>query len=91
MMGFGFGGFGMLLVIIFWVGVIAAAIWFVARLFPQMAGRSMQGTGPWRDLPAPSPEEILKERFARGEISKDQYDQMRQTLASTVLFIKRIH
>jgi uncharacterized membrane protein len=26
---------------------------------------------------------ILRERFARGEITKDQYDEMHQTLAST--------
>jgi uncharacterized membrane protein len=28
-----------------------------------------------------SPQEILKRRYARGEISKQQYDEMRRDLA----------
>ncbi len=80
MMGFGFGGFGMFMVILFWILLIAAAIWFVARLFPQIAGHPRSGTGT--DLASPSPEEILKERYARGEISREQYDEMRRTIRS---------
>lgn len=83
MMGFGFGGVGMVLVILFWVVLIAAAIWFVARLFPQIAGQSPSGTNSTKDLATLSPEAILKERFARGEITKEQYEEMRRTLMTT--------
>ena len=82
MMGFGFGGFGMVLMILFWILLIAAAIWFVARLFPQIAGQPPSGTSSTKDLTAPTPGDILKERYARGEISKEQYEEMRRTLAA---------
>lgn len=81
MMGFGYGGLGMLVVIIFWVVIVAAAIWFVTRLFPQMGGQSPRGDDRSKDLPPRSPEEILKERYARGDISTEQYEDMRRTLA----------
>lgn len=82
MMGFGHGGLGLLAMVIFWVVLVAAAIWFVTRLFPDMTGQSPMGSAQSRDLPPRSPEEILKERYARGEITKEQYEEMRQTLAS---------
>lgn len=83
MMGFGFGGIGMILVILFWVVLIAAAIWFVARLFPQMAGgQPPSGSESSRELQSPSPENILKERYARGELSKEQYEEMRRTISA---------
>lgn len=82
MMGFGFGGIGMVLVILFWVMLIAAAIWFVARLFPQIAGQSSpRGDAPKEPAP-PSPDDILKARYARGEITREQFEEMRRTLAT---------
>jgi putative membrane protein len=82
MMGFGYGGLGMLAMVIFWVMLVAAAIWFVTRLFPQISGQPPVGDDRSRDLPPRSPEEILRERYARGEISKEQFEEMRRTLAS---------
>jgi putative membrane protein len=58
----------MLVPFFFWLGLIALVAWIVTRLFPRRRGGS--GTGaPNRD-PA---EEILRERFARGEIEEDEY------------------
>lgn len=82
MMGFGFGGIGMVLVILFWIVLIAAAIWFVARLFPQIAGQSSQRSDAPKELGAPSPDDILKARYARGEITREQFEEMRRTLAT---------
>lgn len=82
MMGFGYGGLGMLAMVIFWVVLVAAAIWFVTRLFPLTSGQLPMGDDRSRDLSPRSPEEILGERYARGEISKEQYEDMRRTLAS---------
>ncbi|MCD6290385.1 MAG: SHOCT domain-containing protein [Anaerolineae bacterium] len=64
MMGFGFvGGLFMLL---FWGGLIALAVWTARELF----GRRQQ-----RMLSDPlDPREILAERYARGDISREEYE-----------------
>ena len=68
MMG-GFGWLGMLTMLLFWIGLIALAIWAVSNLFP-----ARQATFE------PDAQEILKRRFARGEISRDEFVQARDTL-----------
>jgi putative membrane protein len=50
----------------FWIGLLALVAWIVTRLFPSRRGEA----GPAGRDPA---EEILRERFARGEISTDEY------------------
>ena len=76
MMGFGFGTFGLLLMLVFWGGLIALAVWLISALFP----RGDQGTPPSTggDLSA---SEILDRRYARGEITREQYELMKQDLA----------
>ncbi|RJQ49254.1 MAG: SHOCT domain-containing protein [Gammaproteobacteria bacterium] len=61
----GFGGFFMILV---WVLVIAG----VAALIKWLASSSTQR--------GETPLEILKARYARGEISKEEYERMRREL-----------
>ena len=78
MMGFGFGGFGPVLMMFFWVFVVALAVWLLSRLFPGTANGSQteqrsQGT-------LSNSLEILKQRYARGEISKTEYDDIRRGL-----------
>jgi putative membrane protein len=80
MMGLGYGGLGMVLMILFWVAIIVLAIWALGKLFPQMTGFTAP---PSRDRPgetAESPLDILKRRFARGELSQAEYDDMRRKL-----------
>ncbi len=76
MMGFGMGLWGILLMIVFWGGLVALAVWLVGLMFPSAN----------QDTPNPnqplSAEEILKIRFARGEITADEYKQMQNTLRS---------
>ncbi len=69
----GFGGFG-------WIGmlfnflVIAAVIWLVVwavRRFTVSGGMPRPMTGG-----ASSPREILQMRYARGEITREQYEEM---------------
>jgi putative membrane protein len=55
--------------IVFW-GVI---IYLIFSLMERVSGRTRSD-----DV---SPQEILKRRYARGEISKQQYDEMRRDLA----------
>ncbi len=69
MMGIGMG-FGM---IIFWVLIIAGGVWLVQSL---SHGAGSNTVTP----PSESPFEILKRRYAKGEITKDQFDQMKRDL-----------
>ncbi|HLE50858.1 MAG TPA: SHOCT domain-containing protein [Anaerolineales bacterium] len=75
MMGFGMG-FGLLLMILFWVGLVALAVWVVKALFTGDKGSPTLPTGQ-----APTAREILDQRYARGEITREQYDLMKRELA----------
>jgi putative membrane protein len=72
----GFGVIGLLLMLLFWGGLVFLAIWLVKALF--------QGDSQW---PAPPPEktktarEILDERYARGEITREQYELIQQDIS----------
>jgi putative membrane protein len=69
--GFGFGGtwLGALLMLLFWVGVILMVIWAIRALFP--AQRQSE-----RDVAL----EVLRRRYAAGEISAAEYEQALRTL-----------
>jgi putative membrane protein len=70
--GYGWMGFGWIVMILFWVlvigGVIALVRWF---------GMRDRGSGDtsWR-----TPLEILQERYARGGIEREEYEQKRRDL-----------
>lgn len=74
---FGWGGMliGALMMILFWGGLFVT-LWFVIR--------SATGSGKGRDGGmGRTPDraiEILKERYARGEISKPEYEEMRRDI-----------
>jgi putative membrane protein len=50
---------------IFWIALAALVIWVIVR------AASGAHTGVTQD----SPEQILKRRYARGEIAKEEYEQ----------------
>lgn len=79
MTGYGWGGWGWLPMILFWVVLIGLAVWAIARLFPQITNPppSAPGQGTRSNESAA---EILKRRYAGGEISKAEYEEMRRTL-----------
>lgn len=67
--------FVLLFLVPFWIGLIALAIWLVRSLF----------TNKQRDLAIPgdrglSFNEVLDMRYARGEITREQYDLMKSDL-----------
>ncbi len=74
-LGMGFGFIGLVLMILFWGGLIALGIWLVRGLFPS-ANRPPASPSE-QDLDA---REILDRRFARGEISRAEYELMRETI-----------
>jgi putative membrane protein len=77
---FGWGGliFGAVLTVAFWgVLVMLAVVFFRALTGPRGRHETAQ------ILPAGQSKtalDILKERYARGEITKDEYEQMREVL-----------
>ena len=77
-MGFGMaaGGFDFLFMAIFWIGIVAAAIWLLGNLFPK---NNVTDTTNGNSETAVS---ILQKRYARGEINKEQFEQMRHELES---------
>jgi len=75
MMGFyaGFGWMGWLLMgamLLFWVGVIVLTIAAVRALFPQDQRTSKETAF-----------DLLQRRYARGEITADEYEQARRALS----------
>jgi putative membrane protein len=75
MMGWGGGWFGMIFGSLVMILVLGAAIAVVILLVRRVAGPS-QGAAP----PARTPLDILKERFARGELDKLEFEERRRLL-----------
>ncbi len=76
--GFGFFGLGMVLMVLFWVAVIGGAIWLVAALVRGNQGMGASGTGSGTGAQAPL--DILQTRYAKGEITQEQFEEMKRTL-----------
>ena len=68
-LGMGLGG---LMMLAFWGALIALAVLF----FRRAGGRTEESpsTGP------EAPEDVLKRRYAAGEITREQYEEMRHVL-----------
>ena len=65
----GFGWFGMIVMALFWVGVVLLVIWGFSNAFTARQPRV-----------EPDAEAILKQRFARGDISREELVQAREAL-----------
>lgn len=65
-LGMGFGG---LLMLVFWGAIIAGIVWLVREV------------GHKDSVPREAtPLDVLKRRYAAGEITREQYEQMKQDL-----------
>ena len=84
-MGFGWGGmvFGGLMMIVFWGGLIALIV-LAVRGFSN-SGNTSASNGNMTDTSRPSdkPLDILQARYARGEISHEEYEAIRSNLLTT--------
>jgi len=65
--GFGFG------MILFWLLIVVAIVWIVSSLL----NKKQSGTS---DLGEETPLEVLKRRYARGEIDDDEYQRRKARL-----------
>lgn len=78
MMG-GSGWLGALLMLLFWGGLVALVAWLLVSLFSRGSrGRSKDEPGG----PPDTAEATLRERFARGEISAEEYEETLKLLRS---------
>jgi putative membrane protein len=73
--GLGFGLLGFVFMLIFWGGLILLAVWLVRALFSTNASHDRNADGI--NLNA---RQILDQRYARGEISHEQYEIMKQDI-----------
>ncbi len=69
--------FGMFLGPLFMLLFIAAAAWVVAMVFRATGSPAASGGVPQAPL------DILKERLARGEIDKSEYEEKRRIIAGS--------
>lgn len=67
-------GWMMLGMVLFWALLILTAIWLVKLLFQNSSSQ------PTADQNHLSPQEILNLRYSRGEITREQYEQMKRDL-----------
>lgn len=70
--GYGWMGFGWIFMALFWILIIMG---IVAILRGSGTGNSGN-----RDMPRKTPLEILQDRYARGEIEREEYEQKRRDL-----------
>ena len=69
--GMGWGWlFGGLWMVIFWGGLIAVSVWGISKL-----------TRRNDSSPKESPLDLAKERYAKGEITRKEFDQLKKDLA----------
>lgn len=65
------GALWMLVPLLFWGGLVAVVVWAVLRVFPgRHGGAASEG----------SAEEVLRQRFARGEIDAEEYEERLRVL-----------
>jgi putative membrane protein len=72
--GWGTGSWGFIPMALFW-GLIIAGVVFLIKLVAH--GRSKGGSG---DSDTSRALDTLKERFARGEITKEEFEQMKKVI-----------
>ncbi|MFH1241560.1 MAG: SHOCT domain-containing protein [Pseudomonadota bacterium] len=72
--GWGTGWFGGIFMIVFWVLVIVGLVFFIKWLIQASKGGSTTTQTGSTAL------EILKERYARGEIDKEEFEQKKRDL-----------
>ena len=75
MMGYGYMSmWGWLWMLLFWGGLIVLVIWLISRLFPTTKRQDNQSDTPL------SAQEILDVRYARGELTEQEYQRMSHNL-----------
>ncbi len=74
-------GFGVIYMLVFWLAVIGLAIWLLSRLFPGGVNDVTSHPATRNNSRPESPLEILKRRYAQGEISQEEYEEIHRDLS----------
>lgn len=69
------GGFGWLWNLLLFVGALLLVVWGVRALFPSSTPSSPSAQTQENPL------EIAKKRYAKGDISKEEFDKLKQDLS----------
>jgi putative membrane protein len=72
--GYGMGGFGSIIMLVFWIAVIVGIIFLVRWLVVSTGGSGRSARSEDSAL------EILKRRYARGEIDKEEFEEKKRPL-----------
>ncbi|HUT20093.1 MAG TPA: SHOCT domain-containing protein [Anaerolineae bacterium] len=72
-MGIGFGLFGVLLMFLFLAGLVALVVWLGRLLFGNIGHTTTSGPA---GVHAPTAHEILDQRYARGELTREEYQRI---------------
>jgi len=67
------GGFWMLGGLLLMIGLIVLVVWVIITV-------TRAGRAPTQDWSHPTPNEILRQRFARGEMTEQEFEQARKVL-----------
>ena len=67
----GWGIFGMVMMVVFWIVIIVLVVWGIKRF--------TQGTATITNTGGPL--DIARERYARGEIFKQEYEDIKRDLS----------
>ena len=74
--GYGMGWFGGILMIAFWILILVGLIFLIKWLIQSIGRDKATGSSGNRSL------EILKERYARGEIDKQEFESKKKDLSA---------
>jgi putative membrane protein len=73
--GYGMGWLGSILMIAFWILILVGLVFLIKWLIQSTGRDKTTGSGGNRSL------EILKERYARGEIDKEEFETKKKDLS----------
>jgi putative membrane protein len=71
-----YGWIGMLISMVFWILVVGGLVWLVVWAVRRSGAGSYNGV----PMTGQSPKEIAQQRYARGEINREQYQQLLEDL-----------
>ncbi|MBM9606318.1 SHOCT domain-containing protein [Desulfopila inferna] len=74
--GYGMGGFGWIFMILFWIVIFVLIFNFIKILAQRNPDRHSA------EKSHESAEDILKKRYARGEIKREEYERMKKDISS---------
>ena len=73
--GWGMGWFGMIFMLLFWVLIVAGIVFLIRWLVQSMDSRKQSNVGTGSQAM-----DILKERYAKGEISRDEFESIKKEI-----------